>query len=408
MKTFQETLNTPIKGEYDIIVVGAGPAGCGVSLAAAREGMKVLLIDKENSLGGMWTVGFMNPLFDAEKKDGIIAELIDELKSKNQWGGFWGKSFHNEYMKHILDNKMREAGVSLLLNTNFVRSITENKTVKGVVVENIEGRSAYLGRMTIDCSGDGHVAADAGCEFQIGVDGDYKQCQGMTLMYLVGNIPEKHRAGLMVGEILDECYHKAGKEAPFHVPYIIPVPNSHFGVMQFTHMYGYNPLSVVDIAEASAEGRRQMIEAVELLNRYSEDFKELELITSAGVLGVRESRRIVGDYTLTLEDVLTEGGFKTDDSVCRVTFNMDIHTAENKGQNCRVVQAFQVPFRCLIPKGFDGILTAGRCISGTHETMAAYRVTGDCCKMGENAGKIAAYALKRNVSVRDVIVSEVI
>ncbi len=405
---FRETLETPINGEYDVIVVGAGPAGCGAALSAARNGCKTLILDKFNCLGGMWTEGFMNPLFDHNKKNTILEELIEGLKQKGQWGGFWNESFHNEYMKYLLDIKMRESNVDVMLNTLFVKSITEGNTVKGIVVENSDGRQAFMGKFIIDCTGDGNVAADAGCEYEIGVDNDYTKCQGMTLMFLVGNIPEKYREGLMVGEILDQCYQKVGKTSPFSVPYIIPVPNCSFGVMQFTHMYGYNPLSNKEIYQATVEGRRQMLEAIELLHTYSDDFKELELITSAGVLGVRESRRIVGEYTLCLDDVLVDGGFKTDDAVCRVTFNMDIHSGEGTGQTCRLVRAFEVPFRCLIPKGFDGILTAGRCISGSHEVMAAYRVTGNCCHMGENAGKLVAYSIKNNTPIREVNVKSVL
>ncbi len=392
MEIITENFNTPVYGEYDIIVVGSGPAGCGAAITAARQGLKVLLIEKNNCLGGAWTTGFMNPLFDYEKKDGILIEFIDALKDKNQWGGFWGHSFNYEYMKYILENKAIESGVEVLYNTNFSKTLCEDKKVYGVVFEDIEGRFAAKAKYVFDCTGDGNVAADAGCAFELGEDGDYTKCQAMTLMFLVGNIPEKYKDGLKIYDILQAVYDKGGKEIPFKVPYLIPAPNTHFGVVQFTHMYDYDPLSARTLTEATIEGRRQLIEAFELLTKYDDDFKDLELITSAGVLGVRESRRIIGEYRITLEDIL--GGAQFEDAVAEVTFGADIHTKSNKGQKCFKVKPYQIPMGALIPKGYSGIIVAGRCISGSREAMASYRVTGNCCQMGERAALKIAQIIK--------------
>ena len=395
-----ETLTTPIFGEYDAVVVGAGPAGCGAALALGRSGMKTLLIEKFNCLGGAWTTGFMNPFFDCHAKIGIVQELVDELRAKGHFGGFWDISFNYEYMKHILEKKMQAANVDVLYNTTFSRTLVEEKQVYGIVAENIEGRFAVLAKTVFDCTGDGNVAASAGCPFELGVDGDYKECQAMTLMFLVGNIPEKYKDGLMIYEKLNAVYEKAGKQIPFRVPYLIPVPNSHFGVIQFTHMYEYNPLSAEELTKATMEGRQQLIDAFEFLTKYDEEFKDLELITSSSVLGVRESRRIIGEYRVSTDDILTGATF--DDAVARVTFGADLHTKSNKGQNCFQVQPYQIPLRALIPKGYNGIVVAGRCISGSREAMASYRVTGNCAQMGENAGYYVAESIKQNIDIRDV------
>ncbi len=398
-----ETLTTPVFGEYDAVVVGAGPAGCGAALALGRSGMKTLLIEKFNCLGGAWTTGFMNPFFDCHAKIGIVQELVDELKAKGHFGGFWDISFNYEYMKHILEKKMQEANVEILYNTTFSRTLIEGKKVYGIVAENIEGRFAVLAKTVFDCTGDGNVAASAGCPFELGVDGDYKECQAMTLMFLVGNIPEKYKDGLMIYEKLNAVYEKAGKQIPFRVPYLIPVPNSHFGVIQFTHMYEYNPLSAEALTKATMEGRQQLIDAFEFLTKYDEEFKDLELITSSSVLGVRESRRIIGEYRMSTDDILTGATF--DDAVARVTFGADLHTKSNKGQNCFQVQPYQIPLRALIPQGYNGIVVAGRCISGSREAMASYRVTGNCAQMGENAGYYVAESIKQNIDLRDVKLS---
>lgn len=399
----QETLSTPVMGEYDAVVVGGGPAGCGAALALGRSGLKTLLIEKCNCLGGGWTTGLINPFFDYERKAGIVGELVSELKSYGQFGGFWDKSFNYEYMKWILEEKMQAAGVEVLYNTTFSRTLTEGKRVTGIVAENINGRFAVLAKMVLDCTGDGNVAASAGCPFELGEDGDYRKCQAMTLMFLVGNIPEAYRDGLMIYEKLQAVYQKGGKEIPFKVPYLIPVPNSHFGVIQFTHMYDYNPLDARSLTEATMEGRSQLIDAFRFLTEYDEDFRNLELITSSAMLGVRESRRIIGEYCITVEDILS--GAKFDDAVARVTFGADLHTKSNKGQHCFHVEPYHIPMRALIPKDYEGIVVAGRCISGSREAMASYRVTGNCAQMGENAGYYIAESLQKNIPLREVKLS---
>ena len=395
-----ETLATPVIGEYDAVVVGAGPAGCGAALALGRSGLKTLLIEKFNCLGGAWTTGFMNPFFDFENKSGIVNELVSELKSYDQFGGCWNKSFNYEYMKWILEQKMREAGVEVLYNTTFSKTLGEGKKVYGIVAENIGGRFAALAKTVVDCTGDGSVAASAGCPFELGEDGDYKQCQAMTLMFLVGNIPEKYKDGMMIYEKLNAAYEKAGKEIPFKVPYLIPAPNSHFGVVQFTHMYEYNPLDAKELTQATMEGRAQLMDAFQFLKKYDEEFKDLELITSSSVLGVRESRRIIGEYCITKEDIFS--GAQFEDAVAYVTFVADIHTKSNKGQHVFHVKPYHIPMRALLPKGYEGIVVAGRCISGEREAMASYRVTGNCAQMAENAGYYIAESIKKNIPIKDI------
>lgn len=399
----QETLTTPVWGEYDAIVVGAGPAGCGAAIALGRSGLKTLLIEKFNCLGGAWTTGFMNPFFDFEHKAGFVGELVSELKNVKQFGGFWDKSFNYEYMKFILEKKMAQANVEVLYNTTFSRTLTEANKVYGIVAENIGGRFAALSKIVVDATGDGSAAASAGCPFELGVDGDYKECQAMTLMFLVGNIPEKYKDGLMIYEKLNAVYEKAGKQIPFRVPFLIPVPNSHFGVVQFTHMYEYDPLNAKDITLATMEGRQQLIDAFTFLTKYDEEFKDLELITSSGVLGVRESRRIVGEYYITQDDILS--GARFEDAVAYVTFGADLHTKSNRAQRCFPVQPYHIPMRALIPKGYKGIVVAGRCISGSREAMASYRVTGNCAQMGENAGYYIAEAIKKDMDIREIKLS---
>lgn len=130
-----ESLETPIQGYYDAVVVGAGPAGCGAAIALGRSGMKTLILDRYNCLGGSWTTGFMNPLFDFKNKTGIVGELVSELKERNQFGGFGNMSFNYEYMKRILERKMQEANVEVLYNTTYSRTLVEQKRVYGIIAQ---------------------------------------------------------------------------------------------------------------------------------------------------------------------------------------------------------------------------------------------------------------------------------
>ncbi len=407
MQFINETLKTPVRGDYDVVVVGGGPSGCAAAIAAARRGASVLLVEKNQCLGGMWTSGLVNPLFDHANKTGILKEIIDTLKKNDCWGGFWDESFNYEYMKKILEDMCADAGVTVLYDTRYVGAICDDGRIGGIIVHNIEGRAAYTAKVVVDACADAAVAADCGVKFDVGENGDYKKCQAMTLMYLVGNVPEKYKDGVMLNEMLQAAYEKdgSGKKPPFTMPYLIPMPNSNVAVIQLTHMRGKNPLCARDLTDAITEGRQQVIETFEMLKKHDEDFKDLILITSAPMLGVRESRRIDGEYTLTVDDLIN--GEKPHDSVAVATFNIDIHNNDDEHQNCKRVSPYGIPLRCMMPKGVDGLAVVGKTISGSHEAMASYRVTGNCVAMGEAVGKAAAVAVHTGKEIRAVGIDEI-
>ena len=135
MNYIEENLKTPISGEYDVIIVGGGPAGVGAAVASGRCGLKTLLIEQTGCLGGMQTSGLVNPMFDNENKSGLVREIVDELRSGGKFGAFWDMCFDYEYMKRLLDKKVTEAGVKILFNTRFVKTIVEENDVKGVIIE---------------------------------------------------------------------------------------------------------------------------------------------------------------------------------------------------------------------------------------------------------------------------------
>ncbi len=386
--TIKENLETIIVDEYDVIVCGGGPAGCGAAIAAAREGAKTLLIEKNGYLGGGWTQCLINPFFDTENKDGLVKEFTDCLKKKNAFGGFANISFDYETMKYMLDTKTQEAGVTVLFHTYFSMPVMEGNTVKGVIVENKSGRQAFLSKIVIDCTGDGDVAYRAGAKFNMGREDG--KTQAMTLMFLLGNIKYiqngSHELYNLMKKAVDE--NDTGYEVSFDRPYIIQLPIGNYAVVQLTHVRNKNGTDAFDLSKAEVEGRKMVQDTFRLFKNYIPEFKDVDLVATAPAIGVRETRRIVGEYEITYLDL--KNGTKFDDGITEVTFNVDVHDPDTITQSYWNVKPYQIPLRSLIPKGLEGILVAGRCISGDFQAHASYRVTGNCLAMGEAAGKYAA------------------
>lgn len=400
-KYINETLSTEVAGEYDVIVVGGGVAGSCAAIAAARAGAKTLVVEQLLYLGGMWTGGLVNPMFDCAKKTGIVAELIRDLDAVGSWGGFIKACFGYENMKRLLEEKLLSAGGDILYQTRFVRPLTEGKRIYGIVVENKDGRRAYYGKVILDCTGDADVTAACGLPTRMGRPSD-GLVQAFTLMFTIGNVEFLQKDCNELFNFVAEANAKedTGYRLPYTRPYVIQIPNSKTAVVQLTHMRGLNPLLTKDITAAAVEGRRQAYEVVEFLRNRVDRFREIELLETAPLLGVRESRRIIGEYTLTKEDLMA--GVHYPDDVTDASFGIDIHDPVSDKQQCYAVKRYGIPYRALIPKDFEGLLVAGRTISGTSEAMASYRVTGDCAAMGEAAGFAAALAAQKNVGVREV------
>ncbi|MBQ8509699.1 MAG: FAD-dependent oxidoreductase [Clostridia bacterium] len=407
MRYLKETLTTPVAGEYDVIVVGGGPAGACAGIAAARAGARTLVVEKMLYLGGMWTGGLVNPLFDYAQKKGILGELIGDLKKRNSWGGFWKMCFGYENMKELLESKLLDAGGEVLYQTMFCRTIVEDGRVCGVVCENMDGRRAFMGKVVIDCTGDANVAHSAGLPTFVGREGD-GLCQAMTLMFTIGNVDFLQDKANELFDMVEEAnaVEDTGYRLPFTKPFIIQIPNTRHAVVQLTHMRGYDPTSASDLTKAAIEGRRQAMEVVNFLKARVERFRDIELLETAPLLGVRESRRIAGEYTIDRNDLI-DGG-RHEDDITTASFGVDIHDPSSTNQKCYGVKRYGIPYRSLIPKGIEGLLVAGRCISGTSEAMASYRVTGNCAAMGEAAGAAAAEAAMQGIGVRDVKIGDIV
>ncbi len=409
----KENLDTPVVSTHDVIVVGGGPAGVGAALAAARGGSNTLLVESYGFLGGMWTMGMVNPIFDYENKGGICQEIHDRIEAAGMGvrngPDIW--NFDVESMKRLLDQMAREAGVHLLYHTAFSRPVLTDDAVQGIIVENKGGRSAYLAKVVIDCTGDGDIAMRAGAPYGVGRDKDGK-AQPMTLMFRMSNVGytqdyyrfRHYEENELIGKI-DDALARAGiANYPFNYrrPCILKVPGCHTALCQVTHIRGRCAIDPADLTEAEIEGRQLVEEFFHLLKSYVPGFECAQLDTTGPHIGIRESRHINGEYYLTLDDVRNHRRFE--DGICTSTFWVDIHQPDGDNQekqhNETLQTNFQIPYRCLIPLKVDGLLMAGRCISGSHEAHASFRVTGDCVAMGQAAGTAAALCVKSGLMPR--------
>ncbi len=394
----------PVVNEVDVLVVGGGPAGIGAALASARENLDTMLVEQYGFLGGMWTAGLVNPLFDFKNKGGIVREIVDRLRAANGWKDHhWLDTFDPERMKFLADDMMEETGVSLLYHTFAVDSVVEKDTIKGVIVENKSGRSAILAKIVIDCTGDGDIAARSGAPYEKGRSEDGLM-QPMTMMFRLENVDFQQEEGSQLCELIERAVEKGAKyEFPYKHGWVIHLPVKGHVVVQHTHVYGLDATDAVDLTKAEIEGRRQVMATVDLLQNYVSEFKSTRLVQTPVNIGVRETRRIMGEYVLTRSDLID--GKKFDDGVVTATFGIDIHDPAPESQirpKRGKVKPYQIPYRCLVPQKIDNLLVAGRCISGTHEAHASYRVTGNCIAMGEAAGIASALCLKDKLIPREL------
>ena len=289
----------------------------------------------------------------------------------------------------------------MLFHTVFSRPLLEGDRVTGVVVENKSGRQAYLAEVVVDATGDGDVAARAGAEIRIGRDSD-GAVQPMTMMFLLGNIQFYQEDAYDLYNMMKEAVdtHRLAYRIPFQRPFVIQLPVGRYAVVQLTHIRGRSGVDARDLSAAEQEGRRMAMDAFQVMKRYIPAFRDIDLVATAAQVGVRESRRVTGEYRLTRQDV--ESGAVFPDGILSARFGIDIHNPGDDTQQSYDVRPYQIPFRCLIPRGLRGLLVAGRCISGDFEAHASYRVTGDCLAMGEAAGCGAAMAAKAGIDVRDI------
>ena len=449
-----ETLKEPAREldvieNVDVVVAGGGPGGITAAAAAARRGFKTLLIEKYGFLGGLATGGLMGPLFGyAEYRNkklllgGIPVEIVRALQAMDSatpneeldWSSI---RFYPEALKHVSDRLVLESGANMLLHSYVVGVITSGDRIEAVVIESKSGRQAIKAKMFIDATGDGDIATMCGCEYRQGRVADGKT-QSLGTKFRIGGVDMKRvmethqESRAYVNQAIDEKR--------------IPAYHSFFGeiseqgitlrdneITPTATRFSGDATNVRDLTNAEISIRKDTLEIVDFYKRNIAGYENCYLMETPAVVGVRETRQIMGEYVLTGDDVLENRKFE--DTIARGCWFLDIHCPLGlyNGQSnlcskecsikpdCLMKRHHQnelydtlwqdnigdqtfydIPYRCVLPQRINNLLISGRCISADHGGMSSLRVIATCFAIGEAVGTAVALSLKDHKAPRDL------
>lgn len=420
----EEARDLTVVKSADVIVCGGGPAGIAAAIASARTGARTQLIELKGSLGGVWTAGLLSWIIDSKDKPGIMQEITSTLRERgaatvdetkivdfDEEPLYRGKdlqrdfSYDAEQMKLLLEEMAVEAGVDVRLHTRVVAAgLNDKNRLTWIVTESKSGREAWTASVFIDATGDGDLSARAGCGFDVGQP-ETGRVQPMSMVFLATGLDVKEvepfitewRAGLNPPKFrLKEEFQKVGVEVSYAKPSIFRIHNDLFAFM-INHEYNVDATDAEAVTQATLRARSEIHRAVNALKSAGGIWKNLRIVATAEQIGVRESRRVHGRETVTKMDLIE--GTQREDSAARVTFPVDVHSldpSKDKSYDRQGVEAlpYDIPLNALIAKDVDGLMMAGRCISGDFIAHASYRVTGNAVSMGQTAGVTAAIAAK--------------
>ena len=428
MKTIEEPARQiPIYGEYEVAVLGGGPAGIAAAVAAARAGRKTLLVERYGFLGGMGTSAGVTNFCGLHANvhgelhrvvQGIASDLlarIDRLDGLNKPHLILGKILAQAYdtaaYKIAADDLLAAHKVDILFHALGAGvAMQDQARIDALFVETKAGRQAVRADIFIDCSGDGDLAAWAGAPFEVGDAAGHMLYPSM--MFRLNNIDPATagEAWRTIPQLMEQAEAKGTHQFPRKAAIVRPQRSPIEWRVNFTQLKrgdgsAINGLAPDDLTRGEIDGRRQAIQAFQFL-RTVPGFEKSYIVDLPPQLGIRETRRIVGGYQLSGDDVLGCASFA--DSIGVNGWPIEEHVAgdvifrfpqipESRGYN-------ELPYRMLVPERIDNLLVAGRCASMTHEGQSAARVSGACFAMGEAAGAAASLALSGNRVPRDIAI----
>ena len=406
--------------KYNLIVAGGGFAGVAAAISGARLGLAVLIIEKSNNLGGAATNCLVNPFMpywtnitvDGKKEkmnlsEGIFKEIVTNLHDMGAID-LANMVFQEEYLKLLLNRMVKKENIDILFHSYLIESKAEDKELKSITVANKSGNIQLEADYFIDCTGDADLAHLSGCPTKLGRDSD-GFCQPMTLCFRAANVDiEKYKK---IKSEIDKIYkehQKAGKIKNIREDVLI-FHNLVDGVLHFnsTRVVKKSPIDAFSVTEAEIDAREQVFELFNFLKDNIEGFENSQLIMTAAQIGVRESRKIEGVYKLTQEDLVACTKFE--DSVAAGNYDIDIHNPTGSGTShyyFKEGEYYTIPYRSLLPKDFNNLLVAGRCISATHEAQASIRIIPIVCCLGEAAGTAAAIACKDKLPAPEISIEK--
>lgn len=429
--------------EADIVVCGGGPAGVCAAIAAGRSGKRTILIERYGFIGGMSTAALVYPwmtFHTVEGKQvikGIGQEIIDRLMAQNASPGHLRDTvgfvntitpYHPEVYKILAVDMLQEAGVKLLLHS-FVDQVQVNgDRIEAVHITTKSGKIEVSAQVFIDTTGDADVAHLSGAPCLTGRDEDGKT-QPMTMKFRMRGVdlpkvkqymldhpdefykktPFSELPELPLSGVLGFFKHWKEADLPINRDQVLffTGPNDDEVLVNTTRVQGLNGTNVEDLTEAETLGRKQVMMVADFMQQNLPGFERASISQVGAQIGVRESRRIDGQYALQAEDVV--GGRRFEDVIARSGYPIDIHDPSNKSVTAAWVQgdgAYDIPYRCLLSKKITNLLTAGRCISTTHEALATTRLTPSCMATGQAAGTAAGLAVEYGVSPQHINVQE--
>jgi hypothetical protein len=442
----------------DVLVAGGGPSGICAAIAAARNGARTLLVERYGFLGGTATSASVGPFApfhhgDEQVIKGIPQEIIERLvalggstghlKIDRSYGsGSYMCWFDREVYKHAAFQLVKEAGAEILLHTWASEALMEGDRLKGLIVQNKSGRQLIPADVVIDTTGDGDVIAASGARFEFGRAGDGR-VQAMTMLFEMGGVDipavrryiETHADDFewwspvtpvrplpaefqqehfiaqgflsLVKQAMDTGELYLGRNSVLLLTTLRP------GMMTFnsTRVVGKKGTDARELSEAEIDGRRQVMSLAGFMKKHVPGFAQAYIVTTGVQIGVRETRRLVGEYVLTEKDVVR--GNKFPDGVARGYFPIDIHSPSGpKGYVpggstwTELEDSYDIPYRCCLPEKVEGLLVAGRCISVSHEAVGSTRSTGSCMALGQAVGTAAALAVRHKTVPRHVSIAE--
>lgn len=404
--------------KYNLLVAGGGFTGVAAAISGARKGLRVLLVEKSGCLGGAMSNNLVYPFMkywtiyeDAKVKKFLSRGLFKEMCERHK-DNIWkdsDRNFNSEYFKLLLDEMTEESGVDVLFHAVVCDVQKVGRSIESVEVATKCGKMKFEADFYVDATGDGDLFSLAGCDFQLGRDQD-GFCQPMTTCFRVGGVD----VSLFMEERthLQKKYEEAQKSGEITNPRenILAFYHTADDVVHFntTRVIKLDPTNPFDVSKAEKIARKQIDEMMRFLKKNSAAFKSSAVINVASEIGVRESRKLRGEYILTADDLIACTMFE--DSIALGNYDIDIHNPAGTGTSHRYFgngEFYSIPYRSLLPKEFDNLLVAGRCASATHEAQASIRIMPICCCMGEAAGIACAVAAASGKNLHDVDIKKV-